>query len=75
MDLEDDAVVEYVQESFDLDALGLDAFSDVFKRFKPVADDASVRLFAAPRLPNPEICDSVQGWHSRSNQRRSDILR
>lgn len=47
MDLEDDVVVEYVQESFDLDAPGLDAFSDVFKRFKPVADDAPVRLFTA----------------------------
>jgi hypothetical protein len=43
MDLEDDAVVEYVQESFDLDAPGLDAFSDVFKRFNYVADGPSVR--------------------------------
>ena len=53
MDLEDDAVVEYVQESFDLDAPGLDAFSDVFKRFKPMADDAPVCLFTALRSANP----------------------
>jgi len=47
MDLEDDAVVEYVPESLDLDTQGLDAFSDVFKRFNPVFDDISVRLFSA----------------------------
>jgi len=48
MDLEDDAVVEYVPESLDSDAPGLDAFSDVFKRFKAVVDDEPVRLFSAP---------------------------
>jgi hypothetical protein len=49
MDLEDDSVVEYIQESLDLGAPGLDAFSDVFKRFKPVDDEQSVRLFSVPR--------------------------
>lgn len=58
MDLEDDAVVEYVPESLDSDAPGLDAFSDVFKRFKPVVDDEPVRLFATPDLLKHKIYDA-----------------
>lgn len=53
MDLEDDAVVEYVPESLDLDVPGLDAFSDVFKRFNHVIDDASVRLVPSPGCAKP----------------------
>ena len=58
MDLEDDAVVEYIPESLDSDAPGLDAFSDVFKRFKPVVDDEPVRLFSTPVLLHHEIYDA-----------------
>ena len=48
--------IEYVPEQLEVKGAALEAFSDVFARFKPAPESASVRLLARDAYPRIDVC-------------------